>query len=140
MANRSGTQEADMSLEDVKRSAGVLAVVAVIATAVACGSSSSPTAPNPTPSGGGASADVTITINGMLGSGSYSPNPATVKVGQKVSWKNADSIAHTATGSGFDTGAINPGQTSQAITFSTAGSLDYRCSFHPSMVGTLMVQ
>jgi len=76
----------------------------------------------------------------MLGSGSYSPNPATVKVGQKVAWKNADSTAHTATGAGFDTGAINPGQTSQAITFSTAGSFDYHCSFHPSMVGTLMVQ
>jgi plastocyanin len=63
-----------------------------------------------------------------------------VKAGQSVVWRNADSIAHTATGSGFDTGAIGAGQTSAPITFSTAGNVDYRCSFHPSMVGTLNVQ
>jgi len=131
-----------MSLEQVKRSLSILAVVAGIVSAVACGGSgySSPTAPNPTPSGGGGAADVTITINGMLGSQSYSPNPATVKVGQTVAWHNADAISHTATGSGFDTGAIGGGQTSQPIKFSTAGSIDYHCSFHPSMVGTLTVQ
>ncbi len=133
-----------MSLEEVKRSLSILAVVAGIVSAAACGGSSyssNPTAPNPSPSAtpGSGSADVTITINGMLGSGSYSPNPATVKVGQKVSWKNADSIAHTATGTGFDTGAVNPGQTSAPIAFNTAGNVDYHCSFHPSMVGTLTV-
>jgi plastocyanin len=141
---RSEAQEADMSLEEVKRSLGILAVVGGIATAVACGGSSgyssSPTAPNPTPSPGGASADVTITINGMQGAQSYSPNPATVKAGQTVAWKNADAISHTATGAGFDTGAIGSGQTSTPIKFSTAGSIDYHCSFHPSMVGTLTVQ
>jgi plastocyanin len=140
---RSEAQEADMSLEEVKRSLGILAVVAGIATAVACGGSgysSSPTAPNPTPSAGGGSADVTITINGMQGAQSYSPNPGAVKVGQTVAWKNADSISHTATGSGFDTGAIGSGQTSAPITFSTAGNVAYHCSFHPSMVGTLTVQ
>jgi plastocyanin len=94
--------------------------------------------PTPTPSGGGA-ADVTITINGMSGATSFSPNPATVKVGQKVAWRNADAISHTATGSGFDTGAIPGGATSTPITFTTAGNLDYHCSFHPSMVGTLSV-
>jgi plastocyanin len=132
-----------MSLEQVKKGLGVLAVVAGIVSAAACGSSysSAPTAPNPSPSGTpGAAADVTITINGMLGAQSYSPNPATVKVGQTVSWKNADAIAHTATGAGFDTGAINPGQTSAPIAFSAAGSIAYHCSFHPTMTGTLNVQ
>jgi plastocyanin len=134
-----------MSLEEWKRSLGILAVVAGIATAVACGGgssySSNPTAPNPSPTPTPvAAADVTITINGMLGAQSFSPNPAPVKVGQTVAWKNADSIAHTATGAGFDTGAVNPGQTSAPITFSTAGNVDYHCSFHPSMVGTLNVQ
>ena len=132
-----------MVIERLKRGLTMLGVVAGMATLVACGSSNNtPTAPNPSPSPTAtpAAADVTITINGMLGSGSYGPNPATVKVGQKVSWKNADSIAHTATGTGFDTGAIGSGQTSAPITFSTAGNIDYHCSFHPSMVGTLNVQ
>ena len=117
----------------------MLAVVAGLAAAQACGgsSSSSPTpmpTPTPTPA---ASADVTITINGMQGSTSYSPNPGTVKVGQKVAWHNADSIAHTATGSGFDTGSIAGGATSNPITITVSGNLAYKCSFHPSMVGTL---
>src|SRR5512143_3996990 len=134
-----------MSIEGGKRSLRILGVVAGIVSAVACGGSgysSTPTAPNPSPTGGGGSgsADVAITINGMLGAQSYAPNPATVKVGQTVAWKNADSIAHTANGAGFDTGAINPGQTSAPITFSAAGNVDYHCSFHPSMVGTLTVQ
>ncbi|HXY42253.1 MAG TPA: hypothetical protein VEQ10_21430 [Vicinamibacteria bacterium] len=120
-----------------------IAVVAGVAYAVACGSSySSPTTtPTPTPgTGGTGGADVTITINGMQGSNSYSPNPAAVKVGQTVSWHNADSIAHTATGTGFDTGAIGAGATSAPITFSSAGAINYHCSFHPSMVGALNVQ
>ena len=131
-----------MSRGEWKRTVGILAVVAGVVAAAACGSSySSPTtSPNPTPSATPGSADVTITIMGMAGAQSYNPNPATVKVGQKVAWKNADSIAHTATGAGFDTGAIGAGQTSAPITFSTAGSIDYHCSFHPSMVGTLTVQ
>jgi plastocyanin len=132
-----------MSREEWKRSLGILAVVAGIATAVACGGSSyssNPTAPNPSPSGTPVSADVTITINGMLGAQSFTPNPATVKVGQTVAWRNADSIAHDPTGSGWGTGSIGPGQTSQPITFSAAGSMPYHCSIHPTMVGTLTVQ
>jgi plastocyanin len=121
---------------------GILAVAAGLTALVACGGGgygSGPT-PMPTPSAPGSTpADVTITINGMLGSQSYSPNPVQAMVGQTVAWHNADSIAHTATGSGFDTGALAPGQTSTPITFSTAGSVDYHCSFHPTMVGTLSV-
>jgi len=133
-----------MSREEWKSSLRILAVVAGVATAVACGGSSyssNPTAPNPTPSSTpAAAADVTITINGMLGAQSYSPNPAPVKAGQTVAWKNADSTTHAATGAGFDTGAIGSGQTSAPIRFSTAGNVDYHCSFHPTMVGTLNVQ
>jgi plastocyanin len=109
----------------------------------ACGGSNTPTAsssPSPSTAPGNPAADVTITINGMSGSNSYSPSPGAVKVGQTVAWKNNDSIAHTATGASFDTGSISPGATSRTITFSAAGNVDYHCSFHPSMVGTLTVQ
>jgi plastocyanin len=95
--------------------------------------------PTPTPSGGGGTADVTITINAMSGAYSFTPNPAAVKVGQKVAWRNADNITHTATGSGFDTGAIAGGTTSAPITITTAGNLDYHRVIHPTMVGTLSV-
>jgi plastocyanin len=130
---------------------GVLITV-VLATCVAlaaasCGGSGSTgygTTPSTMPSGTGSSggttaADVTIQIVGMSGANSFNPNPGAVKVGQTVSWHNADMVGHTATGSGFDTGAIASGATSAPIKFDTAGTLSYRCSFHPSMTGTLTV-
>jgi plastocyanin len=131
--------------QERKRNLGILAVVAGVLVAIACGGgagggygmgpSAMPT-PSPTASGG---ANVTITINSMSGAQSFSPDPGAVKVGQKVAWRNADGMAHTATGSGFDTGSIPPGATSAPITFSAAGNVAYHCSIHPSMVGTLSV-
>jgi plastocyanin len=110
---------------------------------IGCGgsNSSAPTSPTPGTGGGATPADVTITITGMNGSQSFSPNPATVKAGQTVAWTNADSITHTATANGgaFNTGNIAPGTTSGSVTMSTAGSFDYHCSIHPTMVGTLTV-
>jgi plastocyanin len=118
----------------------------VVALVYACGgSNASPSAPSPAPpAGGGASnpADVTITIVGMNGSQSYSPDPAVVKVGQTVAWRNADDVAHTATGNAgtFNTGNIASGATSAPITMTAAGAVGYHCALHPSMVGSLTVQ
>jgi plastocyanin len=125
----------------------------IAATAAGCGGSgssgssySSPTSPTPVPSSPApapsGAVDVTITIVGMNGSNSYAPNPATVKVGQKVAWRNADSLAHTATADGFafDTGTIAPGATSNPITMNTAGSFPYHCAIHGfTMTGVLNV-
>ncbi len=135
-----------MSLERIRRSLGILAVVAGIVTVVACNDNNTPTAPNPSPSvspsasPSPAAADVTITIKGMNKDRSYDPNPGSVKVGQSVSWTNSDKIAHTATGDGWDTGQFAPGQTSAPIKFSTAGTFKYHCTIHPTMTGTLNVQ
>ena len=122
----------------------VFALAVGMAAAVACGGGSSGgygtnPSPMPTPTPTTTPADVTITINGMSADKSFSPNPAAAKAGQKVAWHNSDSIAHTATGAGFDTGIIAAGATSAPITFASAGSFDYHCSVHPSMVGTLSV-
>jgi plastocyanin len=96
----------------------------------------------PPPSGGGGAADVTISIVAENGNMSFSPNPATVNVGQRVAWRNTAGAIHTATQntSGFDTGTLNSGATSAAITMSAAGTFDYHCSLHPAMVGTLTVR
>jgi plastocyanin len=117
-------------------------VVCALVLTMGCGSSSTPAAPTPTTGGGGGTvADVTISISGMNGSQSFSPNPATVKVGQTVAWQNADTITHTATADGgtFNTNGIAGGATSSPIMMSTAGTFTYHCSIHPTMVGTLTV-
>jgi len=93
--------------------------------------------PTPTPVGG----VITITINGMLGARSFSPAATNVAVGQRVQWHNSDNVVHTATqdGGGLDTGPIAPGATSGPRTLGVAGTLDYHCSIHPTMVGRLLV-
>ena len=102
----------------------------------ACGSGS-PTAP-----GTSTAADVTVTIQGNNASNSYAPNPVTMRVGQTIGWRNADSLTHTATqdGAGFNTGSVTAGATSAATMMSTPGTFTYHCTIHPGMVGTVSVQ
>jgi len=78
-----------------------------------------------------------VTIQNMA----FSPASLTVKVGDKVTWTNQDSVEHTATASNnsFDTGVIKPGQ-SGSNTFAKAGTYAYHCSIHPSMTATIIVQ
>src|SRR5258707_6795733 len=65
---------------------GLTVLAALIALAGSACGSSSPSAPT-------VAADVTISMVGDRASQSYSPNPATMRVGQTVSWKNNDSTA-----------------------------------------------
>ena len=118
---------------------GLLLVAAALG---GCGGSNgymSPASPTPTPTP--AASDVVITIVGMNDSLAYSPNPATVKVGQTVAWKNADSLAHTATADAgtFNTSTLAAGATSSPITMTTAGTFPYHCAIHSAMTGTLTV-
>lgn len=124
---------------------GAVVIGLGIALASTC-SDSNPASPSPpaNPGGGGgngAPADLVITITGMNGNQSYSPNPASVRVGQRVAWRNADSEAHTSTADGgaFNTGVIGVNVTSAPITMNSAGSFPYHCSLHPTMVGRLTV-
>jgi plastocyanin len=113
-----------------------------VPTATATATAVAVATPTGTPTGTPAGAQtVTITINGIAGAMSFTPADATIHVGDTVMWMNADTIAHTATqnGTGFDTGLISPGTTSKGITITTAGTLGYHCSVHPSMTGTLTV-
>jgi plastocyanin len=128
----------------VARWTACLAAASLVAAAIDCGGggyNSTPTTTPPSTTGGGGTADVVIAIVGIAGGMSYSPNPANVKAGQKVAWRNDDNIPHTATqtGNGFDTGTIAGGATSTPLTIGTAGSLSYFCRIHPAMVGTLNV-
>src|SRR6266849_699119 len=83
-------------------------------------------------------ADMTIDILGNMGSSSFSPSTATVKVGQTVAWYNTDATTHRPVESGialWDTQNIAGGATSAAIHMNTAGTFAYHCAIHPSMTG-----
>jgi plastocyanin len=92
--------------------------------------------PDTTVVGGAATAE-----SGAVGIKDFKFDPAEVQVpvGGSVVWTNNDAQQHTATSSGnFDAGAIQPG-TSATVQFTTAGSFTYICSFHPFMMGTVVV-
>ena len=78
----------------------------------------------------------------------FSPNPLTVKVGTEVTWKNADTAAHTVTQGDSSNGPTEGGFDSKLMApkkefkfeFEKAGTFNYYCQLHPAMVGTVTVQ
>ena len=118
---------------------------AALAVSYCGGNSYSPTGPGgggtptPTPaqSPGGSSTQVTIS--------GFAFSALTVPANTMVTWKNNDSVAHTATADAgssfqFDTGIIAPGGTSAGVLFNQAGTFAYHCTVHPSMHATIVVQ
>ncbi len=69
----------------------------------------------------------------------FEPGTITISLGESVTWVNVDKDPHTATGAGFDTGRIDPGQQA-TITFKEPGSFPYSCMFHPVMTGMVVVR
>ena len=69
----------------------------------------------------------------------FNPTALTISVGTTVTWTNNGSSVHTVTGSGWDSGQLQPGQSFKR-TFDTAGTYDYHCTNHPSMTASIIVQ
>ncbi|MBA2285383.1 MAG: cupredoxin domain-containing protein [Ktedonobacteraceae bacterium] len=71
----------------------------------------------------------------------FSPGALTVHVGDKVTWTNNDSVAHTVTSDNgkFDSSTLAPGA-SFSFKFTKAGTYDYHCNIHTSMHGSIIVQ
>jgi plastocyanin len=135
----------------MSRSIACLAGIVLLAVLPACGggygnpggSSGNPGTPSPSPSASAGPPDVIVTVVGDNGVMSFSPDPVVINAGQRIAWRNGDSIIHTATGiaaNGFDTREIAPGTTSNALAFAAAGDFAYRCNIHPTMVGTVSVR
>jgi plastocyanin len=74
---------------------------------------------------------------------SYSPSPVTVVIGvnNTVTWSNDDSAPHTVTANdgSFNSGNMAPTGTF-SYTFTTPGTYQYHCIYHPWMVGTVVVK
>jgi plastocyanin len=79
----------------------------------------------------------TVTMEGMK----FQPEVLTVVSGDTVVWVNKDLVAHTATAQdgSFDSKLIAPDK-SWKLTVRTPGNFAYRCTYHPTMKGTLKVE
>jgi plastocyanin len=78
----------------------------------------------------------------------YNPSPINIAKGTTVTWTNHDSTAHTVTEgnpsgysppNGFDSGILAPGGVF-THTFATAGTVQYYCTLHPTMLGEIIVK
>jgi plastocyanin len=96
------------------------------------------TTPAKTTGGGSGGAAVAIAMKNIQ----FSPTTATVKVGQKVTWTNDDGVAHNVTatsGASFRSSDFGQGGTF-SFTPTRAGTIEYVCTLHPGMNGTLVVK
>lgn len=94
-----------------------------------------------------ANVDATVVSGASnLADKAFSPNPIQAAVGDTVTWTNKDTTLHTVTSgktptpdNTFDSQyTLAPGKTF-SYTFNTAGTFDYFCKLHPTMVGTVVV-
>jgi plastocyanin len=124
----------------------LLALCAVVALAAAgCGGSnssstssgSSSSASTSTPAASSSGGGVTIKMQNIA----FAPKAVTVKVGQKVTWTNEDTVDHNVTSQSGET--IKSDNFGKGGTFSftpkKAGTIKYVCTIHPGMTATLTV-
>lgn len=97
--------------------------------------------PQPTPTPAPAPGGIVITINGLFGPNSFSPANAVARVGQTVTWKNADTMVHNIgqSGGAFGVPDIAPGAKSHPVKLTKVGAFPYFCILHPAMTGNLRV-
>jgi plastocyanin len=72
----------------------------------------------------------------------FDPKESTVGVGQDVCWVNEDSIDHNAvaeSGATFKSELFGKGETF-TTKVDTPGTVEYVCTIHPGMTGTLTVE
>lgn len=77
-----------------------------------------------------------VTIENMK----FTPNYLPLAKNDTVIFKNNDLVPHTATASdkSFDSGTIEPGK-SWPFRAKTPVTILYKCSFHPTMTGTIAI-
>ena len=68
----------------------------------------------------------------------YMPGIIRIRAGQTVVWRNDGREVHDATGDDWHSGPLEPTIEYRQI-FGTPGTIPYRCTIHPDMVGTIIV-
>ena len=122
------------------------ALCAVVALAAAgCGSSNSSSTSSGSSSGGSSTGAASSSSSGgvaiKMQNIAFAPKDVTVKVGQKVTWTNDDTVDHNVTSqSGESIKSDNFGKGGTfSFTPTKAGTIKYVCTIHPGMTATLTV-
>ena len=68
----------------------------------------------------------------------FDPQVLQARVGDEVTWVNDDPIPHNVTGGALDSGMMMGGAEYTTV-LTEAGTVEYECTLHPGMTGTLEV-
>lgn len=119
----------------------IIAAAALALAAAGCGSDgSSGTTSSSTPAAPAKGGKGTVTVD--MQNIQFAPKAVTVKVGQKITWDNLDSVDHNVTaksGASFQSSNFGHGGT-YSFTPKKAGTIQYTCTLHPGMDGTIVVR
>ncbi len=132
---------------DMRRILLALGAIGALAAA-GCGSSnkSSTSSGSSTPAASSSTAAAASSSSGggvaiKMQNIAFDPKDVTVKVGQKVTWTNDDSVDHNVTSQSGE--SIKSDNFGKGATFSftptKAGTIKYVCTIHPGMTATLTV-
>jgi plastocyanin len=71
----------------------------------------------------------------------FNPSTIIVPATTTITWRNKDGMTHTVTSTTgqFDSGNVSAGG-NYSHQFNTPGTYTYRCTIHPQMTGTVIVQ
>jgi len=71
----------------------------------------------------------------------FSPSTITVSVNTTITWTNKDAATHTVTSDNglFDSGNLNTNAT-YSRQFTLAGTFNYHCTYHTTMLAKVIVQ
>jgi amicyanin len=82
-------------------------------------------------------------VNIIIKDHAFQPPAPTIHVGDKVTWVNQDQDPHNiiekSSAKLFHSPALDTND-SYSFTFTKAGTYDYFCTFHPMMLGKVIVQ
>ena len=99
--------------------------------------------PGPSPNPSTASVNMTSGVDGYgYESNVFSPGAVTIARNGTVSWINSTGVAHSVAFSTSGAPANIPSHTTgtNSRTFANAGTFNYSCTNHPTMVGSVTVQ
>lgn len=134
----------------MKRAITILALGPVLLLA-ACGGGSGDDKPGAAPASAAtatptaaktAAAQGAATTEVAIKGFAFNPRTVKVKVGDTIAWTNDDAAPHTVTaksGGDLDSGTLAQGAGFE-FTASKPGTIQYFCSIHPNMTGTIEVQ
>ncbi len=115
----------------------VLLVVAVLISGCTTTTTTRPAEPTPTPvTTTSAPTQTPAQVSVDIKSSTFVPGTVGISKGTTVIWTNDDGVQHTITSvpqGAFDSGPIDPGKT-YSYTFNQAGTFEYSCTVHPSML------